>query len=155
LSEAARELCLRCGLCCNGALFEHVPLEDGESSRLASLGAEPRKVGSRDVLPQPCACLVETRCTIYPDRPRTCSRFECDMLRAYNRGALSLDTCVQRIEKVQQFLAGARHSAVASPAQLIELAGLRRTIHERTSASGDVVERSTGSLPARRPGSRG
>jgi hypothetical protein len=130
VSDAGGALCLRCGLCCDGSLFEQVPLEAGEAVRLTAPGAKTRAVGTRAVLPQPCACLVGRRCTIYPDRPQACARFVCDMHRAYEAGELTLDACLERIEKVERFLAGARTSQVASPGHLLELAGLRRLIHE-------------------------
>src|SRR5690349_19207300 len=71
-------LCQRCGLCCDGTLFTHVPLQDTEAAPLQALGlpVKEREDGTR-VLPQRCAALEGRRCTAYSARPEGCRRYHC------------------------------------------------------------------------------
>ena len=68
------ELCLSCGLCCDGSLFQLVKLEPGEAQ------SGLRLVPAHDAFAQPCGCLTGTRCDIYDDRPAACRRFRCRLL---------------------------------------------------------------------------
>lgn len=104
-SAAPRELCLACGLCCNGAIFADLKLVAGDdfghfqalyaqhtvaadaagkntgtASRPVSktAGAASEKQPSRlRRLPQPCVFFDGSHCRIYEDRPRHCREFEC------------------------------------------------------------------------------
>ncbi len=77
-------LCLKCGLCCNGALFRDVELgvrDDAEGLKRA--GLRPGRKRSSDNtgsfrLPQPCRALGDDcHCAVYEDRPGHCRDFEC------------------------------------------------------------------------------
>lgn len=93
------DLCLHCGLCCDGTLFRAVELQSGDNSvRLKELGLPIRavrhirgqvpqspSVGSAATglsFPQPCSALgAGCRCRIYPDRPMYCRQFECHLFQ--------------------------------------------------------------------------
>jgi hypothetical protein len=85
-------LCLHCGLCCDGTLFNHVPLRRTEVDVLRRLGLP---VGERadgvPTLPQPCAALKERCCTVYADRPEGCRRYQCYLFTALAEGEVSLE----------------------------------------------------------------
>ena len=78
MSGPVENLCLSCGLCCDGALFRQIALQEQEQP-LA--GGEP-------VLMQPCRFFDGT-CTIYAERPAKCRTFQCLVLRQVRNGALS------------------------------------------------------------------
>ena len=89
------ELCLQCGLCCDGTLFRAVELRSGDdAARLKALGLAIRPVRRRHVenakpssppsapdgtqFSQPCRALgAGCHCRIYSDRPTYCQQFEC------------------------------------------------------------------------------
>ncbi len=91
-ARRGQELCLACGLCCNGAIFADVRLQAGDRplqlARLAAIVASkplwtarpPRKYV------QPCLFLEGRRCRIYPDRPRYCREFDCLLLKSLRAG---------------------------------------------------------------------
>lgn len=68
------ELCLSCGLCCDGSLFQLVKLQPGESDpRL-------RLVPEHEAFAQPCSCFAAGACAIYEQRPAACRDFRCRLL---------------------------------------------------------------------------
>ena len=78
------DLCLDCGLCCDGTLFSSVDVAPGEAEGLPVV-AEGRKL---KVL-QPCPA-HDGRCSVYADRPRSCREFSCVPLDAVESGAMTL-----------------------------------------------------------------
>ena len=103
--SVTEQLCLHCGICCNGVLFKDVELQPGDDvSRLHALGlqfvarAHPSKKGKTPKLPsakqqlkfpQPCAALgADCRCRIYAARPSRCRDFECALFHAVEAGEL-------------------------------------------------------------------
>lgn len=114
MSEA--NLCLECGLCCNGVIFADVELQPIEVQRLKfkvqSL-ATRGKNGQQSVakLPQPCAALEGCRCRIYAERPTYCRQFECLLLKNVQEGRIArleasrmVRTAKERAEKVRALL---------------------------------------------------
>ncbi len=99
---AAEDLCLACGLCCNGVLFADVNLQLGDNpAALRALGlpigdpcdgvsghAPPRRSRGTKALSflQPCPALEDCRCRIYAQRPRYCRQFECLLLKSVRSG---------------------------------------------------------------------
>jgi Fe-S-cluster containining protein len=111
----ASELCLECGLCCNGVIFGDVKLQkDDDADRLRSLGLQvigDRTGGRRPKFPQPCAALQGCHCHIYPERPRHCRQFECLTLKRVLAGQVEaadarrlIRTARGRADKVRRLL---------------------------------------------------
>ena len=111
------DLCLACGLCCNGVLFKDVELQPADDAdKLVVLGL-PLKIAHRGKqslakAPQPCAALcADNRCRIYADRPQRCRQFECALFKNVAAGETKSDqalktirTTRQRAEKVRRLL---------------------------------------------------
>lgn len=83
------DLCLACGLCCDGTLFEATALMAGEDGRLL---AERQAVFVSEKgtqrFQQPCPAHERGRCSIYDERPEVCRDFRCSVLTAVDSGAL-------------------------------------------------------------------
>jgi len=87
--NARVSLCLECGLCCDGTMFQVVPLEAGEAEAVAACGTLGVHEG-RTVIRQRCGALgVDLKCGVYSVRPVTCRKFECAALVGLQRGELS------------------------------------------------------------------
>jgi Fe-S-cluster containining protein len=109
-------LCLECGLCCNGVIFADVELQPLEvqnlKSKVQSLATRSKNGQSPVVkLPQPCAAFDGCRCRIYAERPTYCRQFECLLLKNVNAGRLEraaasrfIRTARERAEKVRALL---------------------------------------------------
>lgn len=98
------QLCLACGMCCDGSLFDGVQLEPGEdAARLKALGL-PVRVSRAKVpiarFPQPCAALCADRtCRVYRDRPHQCRVFECGVYKKAKAGELDHAAAMRWVKK--------------------------------------------------------
>lgn len=109
----SQDLCLECGLCCNGVIFADVELQPKEvqSLRFKIQSLQQRGKNARAKLPQPCAAFDGCRCGIYSNRPGYCRQFECLLFknlqaRRIERAAASriVQMAKQRAEKVRTLL---------------------------------------------------
>lgn len=107
------QLCLACGLCCDGTLFDLVKLEASDDARrLKALGL-PVVVsrGKAPVVrfPQPCAALCQDRtCRVYADRPWQCRVFECRVFKDANAGKISSAVGLRLVKKARRYADRAR-----------------------------------------------
>lgn len=97
--QAAARLCLDCGLCCNGVLFDLVKLQPGDNAK--ALGARGIKIKKRQFFTQPCGALCDLHCTIYEDRPTRCRLFECKQFQQVAKGQLTEEAAKARINEVK------------------------------------------------------
>ncbi|MDB6116445.1 MAG: Flagellin N-methylase [Verrucomicrobiaceae bacterium] len=102
-AQAAARLCMDCGLCCNGVMFDMVMLQPGDNPR--ALKAHGLKVKRREHFRQPCIALCGTQCTIYQHRPTRCRLFECQQYQQVAAGTLAEAVAKARIEEVKQQVA--------------------------------------------------
>lgn len=101
------QLCLACGLCCDGSLFDNVQFGPGEdSSRAKALGL-PVEL-SRARLPiaffrQPCSALCEDRaCRVYADRPTQCRSFECGVFKDAQAGVIGHEAALRLVKQARR-----------------------------------------------------
>jgi hypothetical protein len=110
----SHQLCLECGLCCNGVIFAKGQLQPGDDpERLRSLGLAVLRANKSGEIKfsQPCAALDGCRCEIYSDRPKYCRAFECLLLKRVTAGKIELSKALQtvrrarrRVDKVKRLL---------------------------------------------------
>lgn len=93
---ATGDLCLSCGLCCDGSLFWAVPIERGENV--------PMPLDPDGRLRQPCSCF-DGACTVYPDRPSACRTFDCRVLKTVQAGRRDLAWARGQIAGMRRVLA--------------------------------------------------
>jgi hypothetical protein len=108
-------ICLECGLCCNGVIFADVKLRAGDNpEKLKTFGlsvGQTRAAANAPRLKQPCAAFAQGRCRIYAERPACCRAFECLLFKNLQAGKVQLSearrviaTALQRAEKVGRLL---------------------------------------------------
>lgn len=100
---AAARLCLDCGLCCNGVLFDNVRLQPGDTAK--ALTAQGLKIKKGQFFNQPCSGLNGALCTLYQNRPTRCRAFVCGQFRAVAAGEVDFATAAGRIAEVRQGVA--------------------------------------------------
>lgn len=88
-ASQSEHLCVACGICCSGTLFNRAVVYEGEHERLLALGFSVTEVDGDRVFPLRCVQLSGTLCTVYPDRPLACRTYRCATLRAFE--ALEID----------------------------------------------------------------
>ena len=98
----SQSLCIDCGLCCGGLVFEDVELRDAEEAlTMESLGLAVEEEEDGFFLVQPCRALNGTQCRVYEHRPECCRRFECLLLKDYQQGTKSKAEALDLIEEVR------------------------------------------------------
>lgn len=134
--EPARQtqICVGCGLCCDGTLFSHIAaLDDGDLGLpLRSLGVELIYEADPPAFALPCPAVADGVCTIYDlHRPRACREFECDVCRGVVEGRLAVEDARAIIART----AAVRDEVRAGRADASEL---RRLVHAhfRSDAEG-------------------
>jgi uncharacterized protein len=106
-TKAAQDICLTCGLCCDGTIFRHVGFENGEavqSSVFAGCGIEILKdaASGERYFEQPCSAHDGRYCTIYADRPLVCRNFECKLLKACAEGKIEVAAALDVIKTAKE-----------------------------------------------------
>ncbi len=105
-----QELCLACGLCCNGVIFadlklkrgEHFPVPVPRITRTRTIPDSTKSPHGVCRIPQPCPALEGCRCTIYENRPRHCRQFECLLFKRVQSGEARLSRALATIRKTRQ-----------------------------------------------------
>ena len=116
------DICLACGLCCDGVIFVDVKLEASDDPMpLLALGAplsatrdksavsasagQPEHVPSKSrtgYFPQPCLAFDGCKCGIYNQRPKYCREFECLLLRSVRAGKTEKTAALRVIRTAKQ-----------------------------------------------------
>ena len=81
MTNGNQNICIHCGLCCDGTLFNHANIKESET--IASAYSFEIIEKEKRAFKLPCAYLKETVCSIYMERPYiVCETFQCKLLRA-------------------------------------------------------------------------
>lgn len=99
MSESSN-LCLSCGLCCDGTLIGFVELNHEELPALRKL-MEIEDESNHGFFLQPCNKYCNG-CTIYADRPTRCESFKCKLLTSVEQMTLDSTAARERIFAVRQ-----------------------------------------------------
>ncbi len=94
-------ICLSCGLCCDGTLIGFVQLESEELSPIRKL-MEIEETGENGMFFLPCNELGCNGCNIYSQRPKACRNFECGVLKSVEKKELTFDKATEVIDVVKQ-----------------------------------------------------
>jgi hypothetical protein len=98
-------LCLSCGLCCSGVLHSHAVVKPEEITFARALGLTIRAFQNVPGFLLPCHLHRERGCSVYGGRrPAICVGYECDLLRRYLVGALTLEQCAVVVQRVRELL---------------------------------------------------
>jgi len=93
-------ICLSCGLCCDGTLIGFVQLENEEKPALREIMDIEEENGNGFFL-QPCKSYCDG-CTIYSNRPQQCASFKCGFLNSFEQKEFGFDSALETVESVKQ-----------------------------------------------------
>ncbi|QUL38617.1 YkgJ family cysteine cluster protein [Erythrobacter sp. JK5] len=96
---APETLCVQCGLCCNGALFDYGPLESREVADKREAGLAVLEKDGKAGFALPCPQLDGAVCKVYDKRPETCRAYRCETLKALANGRISFAEAVGRVDQ--------------------------------------------------------
>jgi len=130
------DLCTTCGLCCDGTLFDTVPLTEAEA---AAFAPAPGQAGSNRAA-QPCRFLQGTCCGIYNDRFKACRRFRCELLKKLDAGGISLGEASALVVEAKRWrgeaLAEDGDASLGFRRRLLRRPGLDQHRDARSAAEG-------------------
>lgn len=93
-------ICLACGICCDGTLIGFVQIDRDETARIKAL--TNIEVGHKNaVILQPCKSFCNG-CTIYSERPRKCASYECSLLQSVENNETGFNTALNTVHEVKQ-----------------------------------------------------
>ena len=99
----SQSLCVECGLCCGGMVFDDVELRDEhEALTVECLGLEVEEEDAAYFLIQPCRALKGTHCSVYEHRPECCRSFECLLLKDYKDEKISKVEALDLVQQVRE-----------------------------------------------------
>jgi hypothetical protein len=93
-------ICLSCGICCDGTLIGFVQLVQEEIPRVKEF-MEIEEEGGQGFFLHPCSKFCGS-CTIYADRPSNCDKFNCKLLKSVEQQEKEFDAAVELVEVVKQ-----------------------------------------------------
>lgn len=117
MSEAmndATNICLSCGLCCDGTLIGFVQL-DAEELPAVKEFMDIEVVQGNGVFLHPCDKYCDG-CTVYAKRPRQCASFQCGLLKSVEQQELDFNAAVETVQEVKQ-----RKQAIESKIAALQL----------------------------------
>ncbi len=107
LKKEMSDLCVSCGMCCDGTLFGRVRLYP-EDKDIISTDWSPQIDHQKQMMLLPCE-YFDGCCSIYQrSRPKECGRYFCYPLRQVRNGELLIDDAKELVGKIlkirQQFV---------------------------------------------------
>ncbi len=93
-------ICLSCGLCCDGTLIGFVKVDREEIPTLKEF-MDIEEVNGKGFFIQPCKKFCDA-CTVYAKRPKQCGIFKCGLLKSVEQKQLEFDQAVIYIEEVKR-----------------------------------------------------
>jgi Fe-S-cluster containining protein len=102
------QLCLACGLCCQGLLHDWARIETQEIAAAQKLGMHTEMHPDGAAFSLPCPCHRDGRCAVYEERPSPCREYRCKLLRGYQAGQVSWNEALHRVQRARQLMASLR-----------------------------------------------
>ena len=93
-------ICLSCGLCCDGTLLGFVQLEQKEVPALREI-MEIEEENNENIFLHPCDKYCNG-CTIYADRPENCRKFKCGLLNNVEQEHITIESATITIELAKE-----------------------------------------------------
>jgi hypothetical protein len=98
--DDSSNICLSCGMCCDGTLIGFVQLDQKEVPALRKV-MEIEEENNENIFLQPCDKYCNG-CSIYADRPANCIKFKCGLLKKVETKEVAFDSALHAIELVKE-----------------------------------------------------
>lgn len=109
-------LCLSCGLCCDGTLIGFVQLDSDEIPAVKEV-MDIEEANGQGFFLHPCNKYCDG-CTIYSKRPKQCALFKCGLLKSVEQKELDFDSAIETISVVKQKKDAIEQKLAALPFEL-------------------------------------
>lgn len=114
------DLCVACGMCCDGTMFGNVVAHEHEMEQMISLGAGTKynEEENKHFFLQPCPAHVNGSCSIYETRPKTCSSYKCHLLKRVLRNENTPEQALVKVNRMRKAMKDLGVSSVREARQL-------------------------------------
>ncbi len=119
-----RNICIECGLCCDGTLFQKAIIQSTDDPAfLKEMAVESFSEGGKRYFRLPCRGQKYKLCALYNDerRYKICKAFKCRLLRQYAAGEIPYEAAIAVIKealalglRVKEFLGRLKAAGVSS-----------------------------------------
>ena len=132
-------ICLSCGLCCDGTLIGFVQLGYEELPELRKI-MEIEDENGKGFFLQPCDNFCDG-CNIYSKRPKQCANFKCGLLKSIEQKELKVDSAIEIINVTKQIKLAIENKLaihqfeLESPSFYFKMAELKKLLQKKESES--------------------
>jgi len=140
-TRGGSELCLACGLCCNGALHVNVNVRPEHLRVVRTLGLMVEKTDRGFEFRLPCPLYQKDRCSAHPHHPPTCQAYRCALLQKHEEGDVTLQDSLAIVRTARELLAGGAKGSAVGP-----VSGESLRVEVAQSWDGDHGLRGSGAL---------
>jgi len=100
MKDCSQNICIKCGLCCDGTLFSYAYLKDSETLTSPYLFRTFILQEGRKAFKLPCCYLKDKKCSIYNNRPYSiCAEFKCKLLNAVENGETTYSDAIAIVDE--------------------------------------------------------
>ena len=104
-TSPASRLCISCGLCCRGIIFNRAALKPEERGLAMKHGLEYFSNGDEGfAFSLPCRLFREEGCPIYLERLSACKRYKCNLLKRVISGETALNEGLIIVSKTRSIM---------------------------------------------------
>ena len=100
------DLCVSCGMCCDGTMFNDIVCSKEEANYMDSLGLQIRQKNDQTnyLFLAPCPLHVNGSCSIYsdPKKPKTCSGYKCVLLKRVLKQEITPEQALVKVERMKK-----------------------------------------------------
>jgi Fe-S-cluster containining protein len=93
-------ICLSCGICCDGTIIGFVQLDKEELPDLKKL-MHVEEMDEAGFFLEPCENLVGCSCSIYSRRPKQCDTYNCKLLKSVEQNEINFDSAIEVIQRIK------------------------------------------------------
>lgn len=94
-----KNICINCGLCCDGTLFKFAKIKEDEMIDPIVAANISYSDDGKKRLRQRCCFLKGKICSIYDKRPLVCAGFKCKQLESFVSNNISYDEAMKTINE--------------------------------------------------------
>lgn len=96
------DLCVACGLCCDGTIFSFISISEPEAEALTDAPVQVDRANGRTSMRLGCTALKNKCCTIYERRPSGCREYFCAIVKDMEAGKKSFDESLAIVQRIQR-----------------------------------------------------
>lgn len=101
-TSQATDLCLECGLCCQGVPYSRAMLATSEMELARELALSVDAYGDGLCFHLPCPQHQGNRCVTYQRRPQACSAYQCELLQCFLAGEIALEESLTLMRQAKE-----------------------------------------------------